>query len=297
MTGNPLMAAALAAAERGWHVFPLIPRGKRPAVKQWEERATTDPDRIRRCWTAGQYNIGIACGPSELVVVDLDVPKHPDDVPPPAWAEHGVRDGADVLRIVCERAGQPYVPTDTFTVRTRSGGTQLYYRAPADIELHNTQGESGNGLGWKVDTRGKGGLVVAAGSFVHPAAYTVAVDREPAPLPEWLGARLTPAPLPPQQPVRVLVRGQDRRSKFLTAAVGGEVQRVLTSGSDQHNTALYLAAVALGQLVAGGELTEAEATGPLAGAARQVGQKPGETARTIASGLKAGARRPRTVAA
>ena len=70
-----LMSYALACASRGWHVFPLAPGGKRPAIKQWEQRATTDPDRIRRCWGTGGYNIGIATGPSNLVVVDLDIPK------------------------------------------------------------------------------------------------------------------------------------------------------------------------------------------------------------------------------
>ncbi|MDI1466273.1 bifunctional DNA primase/polymerase, partial [Catellatospora sp. KI3] len=50
---NDFMAAALAAARKGWHVFPLIPGAKEPAVSRWEQRATTDPDRIRRCWSCG----------------------------------------------------------------------------------------------------------------------------------------------------------------------------------------------------------------------------------------------------
>ena len=33
---------ALDAASRGWHVFPVIPGDKRPAVRDWEARATTD---------------------------------------------------------------------------------------------------------------------------------------------------------------------------------------------------------------------------------------------------------------
>jgi hypothetical protein len=64
-----------------------------------------------------------------------------------------------------------------------------------------------------------------------------------------------------------------------------------------HNNALYVAAVALGQLVAGHELDEHHVTAWLTEAATQVGQRPGETARTIASGLRAGAKRPRSVAA
>ena len=79
---SALLNAALAAADRGWHVFPLTPGTKRPAVRDWENRATLDPDRIRRCWAAGLFNIGIACGPSRLLVLDLDVPKHAGDFPP-----------------------------------------------------------------------------------------------------------------------------------------------------------------------------------------------------------------------
>lgn len=64
MTAQPdLLTSALAAAERGWHVFPLLPDSKRPAIAGWEQRATTDPIRIRLCWDSGPFNIAIACGP------------------------------------------------------------------------------------------------------------------------------------------------------------------------------------------------------------------------------------------
>ncbi|MEQ4716021.1 hypothetical protein [Nonomuraea sp. B19D2] len=126
--------------------------------------------------------------------------------------------------------------------------------------------------------------------------YTVVHAAPAAPLPAWLADRLTPAPLPPQQPV-VVSLGTDRRGTYLQAAITGEVRRVLDSPEDGHNNALYQAAVALGQLVAGGELPEPEVNAVLLDAARQVGQTYGEACRTIASGLRAGARRPRTVAA
>ncbi|WP_370964912.1 tyrosine-type recombinase/integrase [Amycolatopsis sp. cg9] len=46
-----LLSAALDAAGRGWPVFPLAPRSKRPAIPEWQQRATCDPDRIVRWWT------------------------------------------------------------------------------------------------------------------------------------------------------------------------------------------------------------------------------------------------------
>jgi hypothetical protein len=306
----PLLRAALAAAERGWPVFPLRPGDKRPAFPDhdaagctgrdprcrtghtgWEVRATTDPGRIRRAWTAAPYNVGIATGPARLVVLDLDTRK-PGDAPPQVWRLPGVHDGTDVLAVLAERAGQP-LPLDTYAVTTGRGGTHLYYRRPdGGPELRNTAGT----LGWLIDTRAAGGYVVAAGSVVAGRPYTLAEDTAPAVLPGWLADRLCPAPLPPQRPVTVPL-ALDRQGAYLRAAVTRELARVTASPPHGHNEALYQAAVALGQLVAGGQLPEDDVTAWLTDAATRVGQRPGESARTIRSGLRAGAKRPRTVAA
>ncbi|MFD5792448.1 bifunctional DNA primase/polymerase [Streptomyces diastatochromogenes] len=294
--GSAQLTAALDAAARDWRAFPLIPGDKRPAISDWETRATTDPERITRAWSVAAFNVGIATGPSGLVVIDLDKPKHPGDTPPAAWAEHGVTDGADVLAVLCERHGQPF-PADTYTVGTWSGGTHLYFAAPEGEPLRNTAGDSARGLGWKVDTRAWGGLVVGAGSTFDGRPYKVIRNAPVAPLPGWLAELLRPAPLPPQTPITVALTGNGRRTAFLRSAVNGEVARVTSSGPHEHNNSLYIAAVALGQLVAGGELNEADVTGWLLTAALQVGQGEREAQRTIASGLRAGANRPRTVAA
>lgn len=196
----------------------------------------------------------------------------------------------------CERHGQPF-PGDTYTVRTWSGGTHLYFLAPEGEPLRNIAGDSARGLGWKVDTRAWGGLVVGAGSTFAGQPYEIANNVPVACLPDWLAELLRPAPLPPQTPITVALTGQGRRTAFLRSAINGEVQRVTGSGPHEHNNCLYLAAVALGQLVTGGELSEADVTGWLLTAALQVGQGEREARRTIASGLRAGARRPRTVAA
>ncbi|NEB94602.1 bifunctional DNA primase/polymerase [Streptomyces bauhiniae] len=296
LDGSAQLASALDAASRDWHVFPLIPGDKRPAVRDWENRATTDRQRITRCWTHAPYNVGIATGPSGLVVVDLDTPKGPDDTPLAAWAAHGVTDGADVLAVLCERHGHLF-PADTHIVRTGRDGQHLYFAAPDGEELRNTAGDSARGLGWKVDTRAAGGYVVGAGSTVNARPYTTVHAAPVAPLPEWLTGLLRPAPLPPQRPVLVPLTDRDRRGKFLNAALNGELARVTGSGDHQHNHALYIASLALGQLVAGGELDAYEVTEKLVEAALSVGQGHGEARRTIASGLRAGANRPRRVAA
>ncbi|MEV0727719.1 bifunctional DNA primase/polymerase [Polymorphospora sp. NPDC050346] len=342
---SDLLTAALGYAERGWHVFPLNPDrpgnadedyAKRPAFPNrctadrcdqvdprcratgrhvgWEERATVDPDRIRRAWSTRPYNIGIACGPSGLVVVDPDVPKHPGDTPPAEWAGSGT--GMDVFAVLAARHGSPigwiagYGRPDTppregidvtYTVDTPSGGSHLYYQHPASgPQLRNTTSDRGRGLGWKIDTRAHGGYVVAGGSTVTGRPYKVALDCDPLPLPEWIATLLTPAPLPAQGPT-VVNLAAGRAGRYLATAIDGAVTHLRTAADGYRNNALFNSAMVLGQLVAGGSLTSDDVYAVLTPVARSLpGKTPlteREIARTIASGLRVGATRPRSVAA
>lgn len=307
---NPLLVAALAAAARGWHVFPVAAGSKVPALhgfqscprtgvcaaghRGWEQRATTEAERIRGAWSAGPFNVGIACGPSGLVVVDLDAAK--GDQPPLPWdTEPGVTDGQDVLAVLAERAGQP-LPVDTYTVATAGGGAQLYYRVPGGARLRNTQGK----LGWKIDTRAAGGYVVAAGSIINGRTYRTLVDTDPMMLPAWLATELntTPPPPPPAAPVRT---GTGRVDRYVQAAINAEQARVRAADKGHRNATLYTAAVALGQLVAGHALTETHARASLLDACTRHLGRGNFTHRaandTITSGLNAGRNRPRQVAA
>jgi hypothetical protein len=92
-------------------------------------------------------------------------------------------------------------------------------------------------------------------------------------------------------------------TRYVHAAVQGEISKVLaataprTTGARRapgnRNDTLNRAAFALGQLVGAQVLDRQLAERELAAAARQVGLGPVEAARTIHSGLTAGARRPR----
>jgi hypothetical protein len=291
---NAFLAAALSAATRGWHVFPLVPDGKRPAVEDWENRATIDTARIERCWSAGPYGVGIACGPSRLVVVDLDQPK-PGQTPPEQWRRPGITCGADVLAERAGTAGERY-PWNTHAVLTGRGGEHLYFAAPTGGELRNTQGR----LGWLIDTRAAGGYVVGAGSTAAGRRYSTVYDITPAALPDWLSTALIAAPAPAQlaAPIQLATA---RRSSYLDAAVRAETERVAVPAEGERNLNLYKAAVALGQLVAGGALTDVEVRAVLGGAAAGQIAAGAYTAReadkTISSGLRAGSKRPRQVAA
>lgn len=78
-TINETMQAALDYASAGWHVFPVQPApGKKPIVKKGFHVATTDEETIRSWWSQWpNAQIGVACGASKLVAIDLD--EKPDE--------------------------------------------------------------------------------------------------------------------------------------------------------------------------------------------------------------------------
>ncbi|MFF4556366.1 bifunctional DNA primase/polymerase [Streptomyces sp. NPDC001422] len=248
-----LMRAALAAAERGWHVFPLRSGVKFPALhgertctgtgvcasghRKWEQRATTDPDRIRATWSTGPFNVGIATGPSGLLVVDLDTLK-PEDL-------KGTPDGATSFAALCERARA--ASPDTYRVRTARGGEHLYFTQPPGVRLNSTKGR----LAKKIDTRGWGGYVVAAGSTTPTGGYEPLCGPEAAPLPSWLQSVLQPAPKAAVAP-SVAVAGQSRR--YADVALASESRNVAGAQVGEREDALFRAARALGRFVAWGDL-------------------------------------------
>lgn len=324
-THHALLAAALEYAALGWHVFPIWPNRKVPALRgDWQEHSTVDPTAIRRWWRHRAYNIGIDVGPSGLFVIDLDTPKLDASnraggaattattatVQVNPVADCGLvadtsatdtlsaTDGATEFLAVCARAGQP-IPGATRVIRTPRNGWHLYFQHPTEHPLPNTKGGTGRSLGPLIDTRGPGGYVVAPPSTVDGRPYTLVRDREPAPLPSWLVDQLTRMPEPPARPVapvRIPVTATDRRARYVRSALEREANHVRTAPPGQGNAALWGAAVALGQLVAGGGLTEDVVTDVLEQAAVDRGRDHGEALATIRSGLRRGAQRPRKVA-
>lgn len=278
-THQALHRWALYLAGMGWHVFPLIPGTQRPALRDWETRATTDPDRITRAWHDRPFNIGIATGPSGLVVVDLDPAKTP-----------GQPDGATALTALAQARGVQ-VPT-TYTVTTPRGGTHLYFTTPPGVHLRNTAAT----LAPHIDTRATGGYVVAPGSTRPDGGYELHDDTDPIPLPAWLVQALShhrPTTLPaPSESACVNPDG------YVTAALRGEAQRVRTAPPGQHNTALSRAAYALGQLIGAGLLDHTTAHTHLTTAAHTLitadcDCTPDEITRVITTSLTAGTRNPR----
>jgi hypothetical protein len=283
------LAGWLNLAARGWHIFPIRPGRKTPAISGWQDRATTDPKRITRFFTTHpDHNAGIACGPSGLLVIDCDTPKGLDDGPGhDGWAVLGA--------MAAGRGGLP----DTWTVATPSGGRHLYFRAPAAGRDGRSLGNTGKTLGPMLDTRGAGGQVLAPGSRLPNGGYELLDDTEPADLPGWLTWRLSVrAPTAISEPPERTSTAVGDRGVYVSAIVRAELQRVAEAQRGAHNTAVFTAARALGQLIGAGALDRAPVERDLTAAARHIVTGPCDcTARdvtaSIASGLTYGERRPR----
>ncbi len=164
--GTALLEAALAAAARGFRVFPLVPGTKKPAIEEWQNRATTDAAVIREAWALAPYNIGIATG-GGLVGIDLDVKEN--------------KDGRAVFR----SWGHDISDEPGFVVRTPSGGYHVYYQGDAR--------NSASTLGPGVDVRGTGGFLVGPGSRIGAATYDVVRGESPARLPADISERIASA--------------------------------------------------------------------------------------------------------
>ncbi|MFE7012145.1 bifunctional DNA primase/polymerase [Streptomyces sp. NPDC057651] len=284
MTSLALLAWALEPVRRGWHVFPLRPDDKRPAGHaerrcpgagrcadghlKPEQRATTDRDLIVSAWTSQPYNIGIATGPSKLLVVDLDVRK-PEE-------QEGTPDGVESLLALCERAGQTFPPT--YQVRTPSGGQHLYFTQPDGMRLHSTAGR----LGHHIDTRGWGGYVVAPGSTTPNGAYTVTDESPVAPLPAWLADQLSERPKPDPHTVMTPVRDGTKAARV---ALDRECAVIRAAGDHSRNNTLHKSTCKVARFVAWGNISRSTVEEAIQAAGESTGLSVAECTTTIRSAM------------
>jgi N12 class adenine-specific DNA methylase len=279
---SEMLDHAIDLALQGLAVFPLRPGSKVPLFKDWERQASTDIEQIMRWWSATPHaNIAIACGPSNLLVIDLDADKTPGST----------RHGQHALIKLAAGRGIPA----TFTVASARGGRHLYYRQPDGARLGNTIGS----LGELVDTRGRGGYVVAPGSVFKGGTYRVEREAAVTQLPTWLAEELEQRRAPaafsaPEQQLMAPVP-ERRRTAYGQAALRRAAASIESALEGTRNHTLNKEAFRLGQLVGGGILDPDQATSALRRAARTAGLEPEETEKTIASGITAGIQRPRSI--
>lgn len=143
------LEAALTYAERGWQVLPLKPKMKDPhfdLVKNAYKGASDDQNLINFWFKIDpNANIGIACQPSGLLVIDIDY-----------------------------RNGGVLMPEfdETYTVET-GDGLHLYYKAS---NLYDYRGKIDDGI----DIKYKG--YVAAAPSIHPNGKTYKVINDTKPV-------------------------------------------------------------------------------------------------------------------
>ena len=276
-----LIPHALQAAQRGFHVFPVEPNAKTPHTLnpgspftlRWGEAATNSLDRIVEYWTRWpDANIGVACKPSQLLVVDCDVPKREYQMAGTKYAGlhdtlGSLPDGTDLYRHICEsERGDWEECQDTYSVRTGSLGRHYYYWWTGD---RASQASLFTGL---VDIRGSagtwGGYVLGAGSVTGKGAYIVERDQSIRAAPPWLVRLVRGGTAKPRMPASPF------RQPSRTGVLSGLVATVESAQEGNRNQALLWAAraacadgIPLGDAL--GPLTEAYAAAQGDGGARQ----------------------------
>jgi hypothetical protein len=266
-------------------VFPVSRVDKHPLCPNGFHDATINENQIREWWqTWPNAMIGIPTGPrSSVWVLDVDVDSKKDINGHETMAHLGIEYGPLPL---------------TLCSITPRGGRHYLFRWNA-INIRNSVEEIGPGL----DVRGNGGYFVAPPSVrADGAAYrwenaTVAIVEAPAWLSELALAASSNAAI--RRPVLDLntVNGSPRKSSSARDYVWARAALQRECDALNTNAALNVAAFNLGQIVAGGELTEREVIDALIAGAEACGLlleygEPSVT-NTINSGLRAGMKQPR----
>lgn len=282
-----MLGHALAAVQRGFHIFPVAAGAKvpHPAAGNWGVTATSDAYAVMDFWTRvdSRANIGVACKPSELLVVDLDRAKKDWALKGTEWEYvHGafgpLVNGEDLFdEMKFKLAGDDdQDPYETHVVWTGSGGIHLYYRWPA----HWPRISQASPVKGVVDVRGNGGqyggYVLGDGSRTDAGGYTADdMGFSLALPPKWIRRLVAEKP---QQP-RVRFTGIRQPGAI---SHSGLVESVRNAGEGNRNNALLWAS----RTMCEENVTEADCLSILGSAAREAGLGDFEIERTVQSAYR-----------
>ena len=219
------LQAALSYAALGWHVFPChTPRpagtcscrkrdcgsaGKHPRTINGFKDATADVTVIRGWWELWpDANVGVACGPSGLVVLDVD-PRHGgDESLRDLITRHN--DPSMGMKLPGQDRGEAAGPDilNTVTAQTGGGGAHLLYHCPEGVFIPSvaTSERFAGPLGPGIDVRAAGGYIIAPPSLHESGQeYAWVVDQGPGEtdllvLPDWLEQLLCQRAIVPAAP-------------------------------------------------------------------------------------------------
>lgn len=171
--GAPVWCSAVAAElayyhSMNWYTFPVLAGDKKPYIGGWERAATLDRAQWERwCHRWPRANVGLACGPSSLVVVDVD--HHRD----------GERSWSELVDLLGSRIAE------TLVQMTPRGGRHYVYSAGGHQVRNRYDLRPG------VDVRGEGGYILVSPSVVGGVPYRWQEPRVPVlPLPRDLAVVL-----------------------------------------------------------------------------------------------------------
>jgi hypothetical protein len=231
---------AVEAAQRGFAVFPVA--GKRPLVA-WRADSSTEPDVVRAMPWAEATGIGVDCGKSGLVVVDID--------------------DLDAIPALAEEVGWDATQDETLISRTGRGGMHIFYRAGSS-EVRNSASKVVQG----VDIRGSGGFVVIPPSLHENGEhYEWVNEHEPSPIPE----RMVEVFNYREERVPSEAPGSISHERWGLAALAAGAHDIETSPPGQRNNVLNGTAYRIFGIVKGGHLDEDTARARLTRAGLHVG--------------------------
>lgn len=287
---------ALTMARRGWPVLPCAVATKRPLIPRTETRpggrsaATRDPLTITRWWSRWpRASLAIVPIPG-VIGVDLDLYR---------------REGEDLYRRLSARAGA-LPPTWVSTSRTDGSGIRLYRHTGTP-----TWADPGTG----VDLIHAGTRYVMCAPSAHPSGRTyrwispTGTEHTIGPTPDdlpWLPAAwlavLTVQTVRHRESTYPVRGGGSRVRRgpvggYSAAALSGAVRAAATAPVGTRASTLNRQSYSLGGLVAAGVMDQDLVVGELVAAGISSGLSEREARAIVASGLRAGMARPRSVVA
>ena len=269
-------------------LFPIPKWCKRPTgiVRSHATDWSFDAGQWRKWWDQnGGCNFGVACGPSRLIVADVD-------------AVNGAAWRAEFLSWLGTWHPAP-------TAKTPTGGEHYYFRVPEGVDAMTLR--QPDIIPGKINVRAGRGYVVAPGSVTDPAYDSgvkaagkyglchAEIPFAPSKMLAHCAPDVTPAP---RIEARDVALGPDgfpidhvehwaakRRAKTITDKLAGAVPGAL-------NVRLNDAAFALGKLVAEGVVDQGVAENMLWDAAAQAGipRDEAKARSTVRSGMTSAAR-------